>query len=370
MYSKIISIFGTRPEAIKMAPVILELEKTHGINQKVVVTGQHRELLDQVVKLFGINVDYDLNVMKDQQHLTDVAVKILSQIGLIFEKEKPDLVLVHGDTITAFISALAALYHKIPVGHVEAGLRTYDKFNPFPEEMNRQLIDVLADLYFTPTKQTRNFLLREGKDPDSIFVTGNTVIDALLWVTQKNYRLLNQDLKKVNFNNRVILVTTHRRENLGEIMEGIHKAISIIVGEYDDVEVVFPVHPNPLVKEMAQKILGKTTKVHLVDPLDYRDMAMVMKKCYMVMTDSGGLQEEAPALNKPVLVLRETTERQEGIDAGTLKLVGVKEKNIVNAAVELLEDQEKYNLMANAVNPYGDGLAAKRIVRILKGRNL
>ncbi len=365
MFSKIISVFGTRPEAIKMAPVILELEKTPGITQKVIVTGQHRELLDQVVKLFGIRVDYDLNVMRDQQQLTDVAVKILGEIGEIYKKEEPDLILVHGDTITAFISALAALYNKIPVGHVEAGLRTYEKYDPFPEEMNRQLIDVLADIYFAPTNQTRDNLIREGKNGNACFVTGNTVIDALLHVTKNDFAFVNPVLDQVDFNHRVILLTTHRRENIGDVMRGIHSAVAKIVTKHKDVEVVFPVHPNPKVKEVANEILGGKERIHLVDPLDYQDMAMVMKKCYMVMTDSGGLQEEAPALNKPVLVLRETTERQEGVDAGTLKLVGTNEQDIFDSATELLENKTVYSKMANSHNPYGDGKSANRIVTII-----
>lgn len=364
---KVISIFGTRPEAIKMAPVVLELENDPAIESKVIVTGQHRELLDQVISLFGIRPDYDLNVMKQQQTLTELSVRVLTGIEAILLKDKPDLILVHGDTITAFVSSLAAFYQKIPVGHVEAGLRTYDKYSPYPEEVNRQMIDVVADYYFAPTQFAADNLLKEGKDKSRIFVTGNTVIDALLWVTKQDFEFVDKKLNDVDFNNhRVVLLTTHRRENWGKTMEGIHEAVRQIVEEYDDVEVVFPVHPNPVVKDVADRILGGHPRIHLLEPLEYRDMAMTMKNSHFVMTDSGGLQEEAPALGKPVLVLRDTTERPEGVSAGTLKLVGVNKEDIIRETRNLLDNIEVFNAMAHARNPYGDGHATGRIVEIIK----
>jgi len=363
---KVISIFGTRPEAIKMAPVVLELNKHPEIESKVVVTGQHRELLDQVTSLFRLKVDYDLDVMKQQQTLTELSIRVLSGIEEILLKEKPDLVLVHGDTITAFVASLAAFYQKIPVGHVEAGLRTYDKYSPYPEEVNRQMIDIVADYYFAPTEFAADNLRKEGKDESRIFVTGNTVIDALLWVTMQDFPFINKELEKVDFdNNRVILLTTHRRENWGKTMEGIHEAVRQLVEEDDDVEVIFPVHPNPVVKQVAEKILGGHPRIHLLEPLEYRDMAMVEKLGCFVMTDSGGLQEEAPALDNPVLVLRDTTERPEGVAAGTLKLVGVNKEDILREARILLDDNDAFEAMADAKNPYGDGTASQQIVHAI-----
>lgn len=364
---KIISVFGTRPEAIKMAPVVLELAKHDDIESKVLITAQHRELLDQVMGLFGLRSDYDLDIMRQEQTLSQVAIRILEEIGTIFETEKPNLVLVHGDTITAFVSSLAAFYYHLPVGHVEAGLRTYNKYDPFPEEINRQLIDVLADYYFAPTLLAKNNLIQENKREGDVFVTGNTVIDALLWVTNKDYPFLEEELRGIDFEDRrVILVTTHRRENLGKPMREIHRAIREIADLYEDVEIIFPVHPNPKVRKIVQEVLGEQKRIHLLNPLNYRDMVMVLKRCYFVMTDSGGLQEEAPALGKPVLVLRKTTERPEGVEAGTLKLVGIKGGDILCEAQKLLDDADVYRKMSRAVNPYGDGTAAQKIVKIIR----
>ncbi|OGY22868.1 MAG: UDP-N-acetylglucosamine 2-epimerase [Candidatus Woykebacteria bacterium RBG_13_40_15] len=362
--AKILSIFGTRPEAIKMAPVIKKLEGKV-VEHKVVVTAQHRELLDQVLKFFKIKPDYDLGVMMPEQTLTTISVDILNKLERILEYEKPDLVLIQGDTPTAFSAATAAFYQKIPIAHIEAGLRTYNKYDPFPEEMNRQLIDVLCDIYFAHTETAKDNLLRENHPKENIFVTGNTVIDALFLATEKERKFLDKSLNKVDFRKKVILVTTHRRENWGETIEKIHKAIKEVVDKNPDVEVIFPVHPNPKIKESANKVLGQNKRVYLVKPLDYPDMSALLKKVYFVMTDSGGLQEEAPALGKPVLVLRRTTERPEGVIAGTAKLIGVDPKKIVKEANILLKDKTVYQKMAKAINPYGDGKASGRIVKVI-----
>lgn len=350
-----------------MAPVIKLLEADPQFISKVIVTGQHRQMLDQVLKIFEIKPHYDLDIMRPEQTLSQVTMRILEKIEAILIKEKPNLVLVQGDTATAFVTALAAFYQKIPVGHIEAGLRTGNKYYPFPEEMNRQLLDVIADYYFAPTELNRQNLLNEGKDPKKIFVTGNTVIDALLEVAKKDLPFKDKKLNQVNFDkNRVILVTTHRRENIGPFMEQIHRAIRRVADSFEDVEVVFPVHLNPLVQKTAKKILGDHSRIHLIDPLNYEDLVNVMKKSFLVMTDSGGIQEEAPTFHKPVLIVRSETERVEGIQAGTLILAGVEENDIYKFAHKLLTDKKAYNKMARAKNPYGDGQSAKRIVSILR----
>ena len=349
-----------------MAPVIKELKKNPHFTSRVIVTGQHRQMLDQVLEIFKIKPDYDLNIMQPEQTLSQVTMRILGKIEEVFAKEEPDLVLVQGDTTTALVGALAAFYQKIPVGHIESGLRTYSQYDPFPEEMNRQLLDVIADYYFAPTELNRQNLLKEGKDLKKIFVTGNTVIDALLEVANRDTPFKDKRLESVNFkDSRVILVTTHRRENIGQFMEQIHRAVRRVVNDHEDVEVVFPVHLNPVVQRTAKRILGEHPRIHLVDPLDYEDLVGVMKQSHFIMTDSGGLQEEAPALDKPVLVLRRETERVEGVETGTLVLAGVGEDEIYNLAHELLMDKEVHSKMAQAKNPYGDGQSSKRIINIL-----
>jgi len=360
-------IFGTRPEAIKMAPVIKELSKHKDkIITKIVVTSQHKEMLIQVLKIFDIKPDYDLNIMMLKQSLFDININILSRLGKILDEEKPQLVLVHGDTPTSYASALASFYCKIPVAHVEAGLRTYDKYDPFPEEVNRQLIDIISDYFFVPTELAKNNLLKEGKEEKNICVTGNTVIDALLSVAGENYPFACQDLNKIKFNDkRVILLTCHRRESWGGRMEGIFRGVRRAVDEFEDVEVVFPVHPNPAIQASVKKVLTGKPKIHLVKPLNYRDMVMTMKKCFFVATDSGGLQEEAPALNKPVLVLRNTTERPEGIKTGTLMLAGTDEQGVYRKIKLLLTDKSLYRKMCRAKNPYGDGKASQKIVNFI-----
>ena len=360
---KVISVFGTRPEAIKMAPVIKELKKNPHFTSRVIVTGQHRQMLDQVLEIFKIKPDYDLNIMQPEQTLSQVTMRILGKIEEVFAKEEPDLVLVQGDTTTALVGALAAFYQKIPVGHIESGLRTYSQYDPFPEEMNRQLLDVIADYYFAPTELNRQNLLKEGKDLKKIFVTGNTVIDALLEVANRDTPFKDKRLESVNFkDSRVILVTTHRRENIGQFMEQIHRAVRRVVNDHEDVEVVFPVHLNPVVQRTAKRILGEHPRIHLVDPLDYEDLVGVMKQSHFIMTDSGGLQEEAPALDKPVLVLRRETERQEGVEAGTLILAGGEEEEVYNSAKRLLVDRSYYAATSSSSNPYGDGKSAARII--------
>ncbi len=362
---KVMTIFGTRPEAIKMAPVINELKKVADIETRVVVTAQHREMLDQVLELFSIVPDYDLNLMKDKQDLYSITTGVLTGLKQIMELEKPDLVLVHGDTTTSFAAALAAFYEKIPVGHVEAGLRTRNKYSPYPEEMNRSITGRLAELHFAPTDVSRENLLAESVASFKIWVTGNTVIDALMDTVRDDYQF-GQELQRINFNNRILLVTTHRRENWGEHMRDIYLALLQLVEEFADVEIVFPVHMNPTVKDMAVEMLGNRERIHLLEPLEYESFANLMNASYIVLTDSGGMQEEAPSLGKPVLVLRDTTERPEAIQAGTVKLVGTIQKKVYEAARLLLTDQEQYEKMARAANPYGDGKAAMRIVKVIK----
>ncbi len=362
---KVMVVFGTRPEAIKMAPVIKELKKVNDIETLVVVTAQHREMLDQVLQLFEIVPSYDLDLMKEKQDLYSITTGVLTGLKEIMQKEKPDLVLVHGDTTTTFAAALAAFYEKIPVGHVEAGLRTRNKYSPYPEEMNRSLTGRIAELHFAPTDVSRENLLAESVAAFKIWVTGNTVIDALMETVHEGYGFGNL-LEGVNLNNRVILVTTHRRENWGDHMRDIYAALLQLVDEFEDVEIVFPVHRNPTVKDLAEEMLGGRERIHLLDPLEYEAFANLMNASYIIMTDSGGLQEEAPSLGKPVLVLRDTTERPEAIQAGTVQLVGTVQENVYKAARRLLVDQQAYNKMAHAINPYGDGKAAVRIVRVIK----
>ncbi|HQD91268.1 MAG TPA: UDP-N-acetylglucosamine 2-epimerase (non-hydrolyzing) [Syntrophomonadaceae bacterium] len=362
---KVLVVFGTRPEAIKMAPVIRELQEVKDIETVVVVTAQHREMLDQVLNLFAIKADYDLNLMKEQQDLFSITTGVLNGLKEILEKEKPHLVLVHGDTTTTFAAALAAFYQRIPVGHVEAGLRTRNKYSPYPEEMNRTLAGRIAELHFAPTDTARDNLLAESTANFKIWVTGNTVIDALLETVQLDYKF-GPELQGIDFNKRLILVTTHRRENWGSSMRNIYQALIDIVQEFPDVEVVFPVHRNPVVRDIAEEMLKGRERFHLIDPLDYEPFANLMNRCYLVMTDSGGMQEEAPSLGKPVLVLRDTTERPEAVQAGTVKLVGTNQQRIYNAARLLLTDKNEYDKMARAINPYGDGYAARRIVNVIK----
>ena len=361
---KVMTVFGTRPEAIKMAPLVKELEKNPQIESVVCVTAQHRQMLDQVLEIFDIKPDYDLDIMKDRQTLIGITTKVLEGLDGVLKEAKPDIVLVHGDTSTTFVGALAAFYNQIPVGHVEAGLRTYDKYSPFPEEMNRCLTGRIADLHFSPTISNRNNLVKENVSDDDIFITGNTVIDALKTTVSADYELC-ESMKDVDFGKRVILVTAHRRENLGEPLENICRALKRIVTDFPDVELVYPVHLNPAVRETVNKYLAGMDRVHLIDPIDVRDMHNAMDRSYMIMTDSGGLQEEAPSLGKPVLVLRNETERPEAVEAGTVKVAGVDEEVIYSMAHKLLTDENEYNSMAHAVNPYGDGEASRRTVEAI-----
>ena len=356
---KVMTIFGTRPEAIKMAPVIKEIQFRTEFECIVCVTAQHREMLDQVLEIFGITPDYDLNIMQHGQTLSDITTRALNGLNEIIKTEKPDIVLVHGDTTTTFVGALAAFYNQVAVGHVEAGLRTWNLYSPYPEEANRQMVGILANLHFAPTQIAANNLIKEGKKQNDIFITGNTVIDAMKYTVKDDY---NHEIFDWIGNDRMILLTAHRRENLGEPMRNIFKAIKKIVNEFDDVKVVYPVHRNPKVREIASEILGDTDKVKLIEPLEVLDFHNFMNKSYLILTDSGGIQEEAPSLGKPVLVLRNVTERPEGIEAGTLKLVGTDEKTIYEETKRLLTDQNLYKQMSEAKNPYGDGLASKRIV--------
>ena len=356
---KVLSVFGTRPEAIKMAPVVKELEKRNDIDSVVCVTAQHRDMLDQVLDIFKIKPEYDLNIMKPGQTLAYITAEVLKGIEEVIIKEKPDLVLVHGDTTTAMAAALAAFYQQVPVGHVEAGLRTYDKYSPFPEEMNRQIIDRIADYLFAPTEKSKDNIGNKLNKNQRVFVTGNTAIDALKTTVSEGYK--NEVLDWVG-DDRLILMTAHRRENLGEPMRRFFSAIKRIVDEFPDVKVIYPVHLNPRVQEVAREILGDNERVKLIEPLDVIDFHNFMKRAYFIMSDSGGVQEEAPSLGKPVLVLRDTTERPEGIEAGTLKLVGTDEETVYNEARKLLVDKVAYKKMAEAKNPYGDGFASKYIV--------
>ena len=364
---KVMTVFGTRPEAIKMAPVVLELGKYPDKIQPVVaVTAQHREMLDQVLNLFKIKPDHDLDIMAAGQTLFDITTRAMNGLNKVLEEEKPDIVLVHGDTTTTFAGALAAYYHQIDVGHVEAGLRTHNIYSPFPEEMNRKLTGSIAALHFAPTSTSEANLKAENVDSERIFVTGNTVIDALQKTANDDYVFESELLQNIDYKNkRVILVTTHRRENLGEPMRHVYKALRQIVEEFDDVEVVFPVHKNPKVREVVAEELGGLDKVHLIDPLDYEPFANLMHRSYLILTDSGGVQEEAPALGKPVLVLRDTTERPEAVAAGTVKLIGTDRDVVDKEAVELLTNKEEYNRMSESVNPYGDGQASRRIIEAI-----
>ena len=368
---KVMTIFGTRPEAIKMAPVVLELQKyPEQIQPIVTVTAQHREMLDQVLQLFRIQPDYDLDIMSPSQTLFDITSRALTGLNQVLAKAKPDLVLVHGDTTTTFVGALAAFYHQIPVGHVEAGLRTGDKYSPYPEEMNRKLAGVLTDLHFAPTATARQNLLKENVEAGSVFVTGNTVIDALLATVKPEFRFADELPTALDFaGRRMILVTTHRRENLGEPMRHVYQALKRIVTEFSDVEVVFPVHRNPKVREVVESVLGHLPRVHLTDPLDYEPFVNLMARSTLILTDSGGIQEEAPSLGKPVLVLRDTTERPEAIAAGTVRLIGTAEETVYAETKALLSDPAQYRAMSEATNPYGDGQASFRIVQTILWRN-
>ena len=360
---KVMTVFGTRPEAIKMAPLAIELEKNPNIEATVCVTAQHRQMLDQVLEIFKIKPDYDLDVMKQRQTLVQITSRVLEGLDEVLKEFKPDIVLVHGDTTTSFVGALAAFYNQITVGHVEAGLRTYDIYSPFPEEMNRCLTGRIAELNFSPTVKNKENLLRENVSEDKIFITGNTVIDAMKTTVSEDYVFATKELNGIDFkNHRVIAMTAHRRENLGKPLEEICTAVKRLVEKYDDVEVVYPVHLNPAVRETVFSILGNTDRVHLIEPVNVDELHNLMARSYMVMTDSGGIQEEAPSLAKPVLVLRKETERPEAVEAGTVKIAGVDGDTIFSMACELLDDKEAYAKMAHAANPYGDGNASKRIV--------
>ncbi len=356
---KVMTVFGTRPEAIKMGPLVKELEQREGVESIVCVTAQHRQMLDQVLQTFNIKPDYDLNIMKPGQTLTEITTRALTKLDEVIKEVKPDIVLVHGDTTTTFAGSMAAFYNQVAIGHVEAGLRTYDKYSPFPEEVNRQMTGVVADLHFAPTEVAKKHLLQEMKKEETIFVTGNTAIDALKTTIREDYT--HPVLEGLN-GDRYILLTAHRRENLGEPMRGMFTAIRRILEEFDDLQVIYPIHMNPLVRDMAKEVFGDNDRVHLIEPLEVLDFHNFLNKSHLIMTDSGGIQEEAPSLGKPVLVLRNTTERPEGVAAGTLKLAGTDEETIYQLAKELLTDESAYAKMANASNPYGDGHASRYIV--------
>ncbi|APX73345.1 UDP-N-acetylglucosamine 2-epimerase (non-hydrolyzing) [Companilactobacillus allii] len=358
---KVMTVFGTRPEAIKMAPLVLKLKQNSDRFETItVVTAQHREMLDSVLEIFKITPDYDLNIMKERQTLSGITGLVLKELDGIIEKEKPDIVLVHGDTTTTFSAALSAFYHQTSIGHVEAGLRTWNKYSPWPEEMNRQMTDDLADLYFAPTSESKANLLKENHKEDNIFVTGNTAIDALRSTVHQDYH--HDILDIIDPNKKMILITMHRRENQGEPMKQVFHAMKRVVEKHDDIELIYPVHLNPVVQKTAKDILGDVERVHLIDPLDVVDFHNLASKSYFIMTDSGGVQEEAPSLGKPVLVLRDTTERPEGVEAGTLKLVGTDSDVVEREMSRLIEDKAEYDCMANAKNPYGDGKASDRIL--------
>ncbi len=360
---KVMSVFGTRPEAIKMAPLVLELEKNPNIESIVCVTAQHRQMLDQVLEIFDIKPDYDLNIMKERQTLVGITARVLEGLDEVIKEAKPDIVLVHGDTSTSFVGALAAFYNQTMVGHVEAGLRTYDIYSPFPEEMNRNLTGRIAQMHFSPTIQNKNNLLKENVLEENIYITGNTVIDAMKTTVKENFVFDTELLNKIDFENkRVITMTAHRRENLGEPLENICKAVKRLVEKYDDIEFVYPIHMNPAVRETVNAILGDMDRVNIIEPINVDELHNLMARSYMVMTDSGGIQEEAPSLAKPVLVLRRETERPEAVDAGTVKIAGVDEEVIFKMACELIDNKEAYNKMAQAANPYGDGNASLRII--------
>ena len=360
---KIMLVFGTRPEAIKMCPLVKELKTRQSFDVKVCVTGQHREMLQQVLDCFDVVPDYNLDIMQDKQTLFDVTVNIMQKIKGVLEKEKPDLILVHGDTTTTFVTALCAFYMQIPVGHVEAGLRTYNIYSPYPEEFNRQATGIISKYNFAPTENSKQNLLNEGKDKNTIFVTGNTAIDALKTTVRSDY---NNEIFDWVEKDRLIMLTAHRRENLGQPLKNMFKAIKRILDEFDDVKIVYPIHKNPIVRDTANEIFGDSEKIKLIEPLEVLDFHNFLNKAYMILTDSGGIQEEAPSLGKPVLVMRDTTERPEGIEAGTLKLVGTDEENVYNSIKLLLEDEKEYQKMSKASNPYGDGHACEKIADILE----
>lgn len=363
---RIMLVFGTRPEAIKMCPLVLELKRRKEIRTIVCVTGQHRQMLDQVLEAFDVRPDYDLSIMKDRQTLFDVTVNILERIKAVLEEVRPDVVLVHGDTSTTFVTALACFYMQIPVGHVEAGLRTYDIYSPYPEEFNRQAVSIVAKYNFAPTELSRQNLLREGKKVESIYVTGNTAIDALKTTVRADYT--HPELEWAR-GSRLIMLTAHRRENLGEPMHQMFRAIRRIVDEHSDIKVIYPIHMNPVVRRAADEELGDDERIHIIEPLEVLDFHNFLSRSYLILTDSGGIQEEAPSLGKPVLVMRDTTERPEGIEAGTLKLVGTSEETIYREFKRLLEDPAAYEAMSRASNPYGDGHACERIADVLCGTN-
>lgn len=359
---KIMLVFGTRPEAIKMCPLVLELKKRN-FNTQVCVTGQHREMLDQVLDVFGIIPDYDLSIMKDRQTLFSITESILNKMQGLLEAEKPDIVLVHGDTSTTFVTSLACFYLQIPVGHVEAGLRTYDIYSPYPEEFNRQAVGLIAKFNFAPTELAKNNLIKEGKNPDNIFVTGNTAIDALKTTVDEDY---SSEITNWAKDSKLIVITAHRRENLGEPMRNMFRAIKKIMLENPNIKAVYPIHKNPMVRETAEEIFGEMDRLRIIEPLEVKDFHNLLANSYLILTDSGGIQEEAPSLGKPVLVMRDTTERPEGIAAGTLKLVGTKEETIFEAFETLIKDTQEYEKMSKASNPYGDGTASIQIADILE----
>lgn len=363
MKKKVLLVFGTRPEAIKMCPLVNELKEREKLETVVCVTGQHREMLDQVLKVFNVVPDYDLSIMKDRQTLFDVTVNILEKMKWVLEKEKPDVVLVHGDTSTTFVASLACFYLKIPIGHVEAGLRTHNIYSPYPEEFNRQAVGLIARFHFAPTEMSKQNLIQEGKNPETIYITGNTAIDALKTTVNKEYSHEHLDWAA---NSKLIMITAHRRENIGQPMKNMFRAIRRIVDEYPDIKAIYPIHMNPVVREAAKDILGDTDRVRIIEPLEVIDFHNALAKSYLILTDSGGIQEEAPSLGKPVLVMRDTTERPEGVEAGTLKLVGTSEENIYGNFKLLLEDGYEYKKMSHASNPYGDGEASRRIANILE----
>lgn len=360
---KVLLSFGTRPEAIKMCPLVKELKTRKNIETVVCVTGQHREMLDQVLQAFDVEPDYDLSIMKSKQTLFDVTINILDRMKEVLEKEKPDVVLVHGDTSTTFVTALACFYLQIPVGHVEAGLRTYDIYSPYPEEFNRQAVGIVADYHFSPTDMAKENLIREGKDESTIYVTGNTAIDALKTTVRDDY---THEHLEWAADSKLIMITAHRRENLGEPMRNMFRAIKRIIDEHEDIKAIYPIHMNPVVREAAKEILGDSDRIRIIEPLEVVDFHNFLAASHMIVTDSGGIQEEAPSLGKPVLVMRDTTERPEGVKAGTLKLVGRKEEVIYNTFKELLVNKEAYDAMSMASNPYGDGTASKQIADILE----
>ena len=368
---KLMTIFGTRPEAIKMCPLVLEMGKYPDYIEPIVaVTAQHREMLDQVLELFNIKPDYDLNIMASGQTLYDITTRALTGLKEVIEEAKPDMVLVHGDTTTTFAGALAAFYAQVPVGHVEAGLRTGNKYSPYPEEMNRKLTGSIADMHFAPTSTSKANLLKENVNPETILVTGNTVIDALETTVKADYEFADAEFNKIFARgNRLILMTTHRRENLGEPMRNVYKALRKVLETHADVEAIFPVHKNPKVREIVEEELGGLARVHLIEPMDYEPFANLMGKVDIVLTDSGGIQEEAPALGKPVLVLRDTTERPEAVEAGTVKLIGTEYEDVLRETNMLLDDAEHYKKMSEATNPYGDGKACERIIRAILQKN-